>query len=391
MSKKRIAVVTGSRAEYGILYWLMREIHSDPDLELITIATGMHLSPTFGYTAQEIEEDGFTIHWKVDSLLSGDNAVSVSKSVGLGVIGFADAYAHLKPHCVILLGDRFESLAAAQAAMLARIPIAHIHGGELSFGALDEHIRHAITKMSRLHFVAAEPYQKRVIQLGESPERVFNVGAPGLDHIQKTPLLSRSELEEKFNFKFGEKNFLVTYHPTTEKIDDVQKCAYECLDALDHFTDAKIIFTKSNADEGGQAISNIFETYASKQPERCTFFISLGSKNYLSFLNKVDVMIGNSSSGIIEAPLFKKPCVNIGSRQDGRLKAKNVIDCQSNADAIKAAIQKALTMYQNNQNDNIQSLYGSGDASKKIKDILKKIDLKSLTHKTFYDISFESK
>lgn len=383
-TKRKIAVITGSRAEYGLLHWLMHEIKNDSDLELLTLVTCMHLSTEFGMTVNEIEKDGFTIHAKVESLLSSDTGVGVAKSVGLGVIGFADAFAHVKPDLVVLLGDRFEILAAAQAALFAQIPIAHIHGGELSFGAVDEHIRHAITKMANLHFVAAEPYRKRVIQLGESPQTVFNVGAPGLDHLERTPLLSQAELESIWQFSFGKKNFLVTFHPATADPSNVENSANQLLSALDQFPDAKIIFTLSNADEGGRLVSKIVKEYAEKYSERCAAFITLGTQKYLSLLNIVDVVIGNSSSGLIETPLFKKPCVNIGSRQDGRLKAKNVIDCATESKHIVSAIEKALAMQDLNQ---VESLYGNGNASIKMKEIIKHADLTQLKRKIFYDLS----
>lgn len=383
---KKIAVITGSRAEYGLLYWLMRDINDDPLLTLQTVATGMHLAPEFGLTIETIEKDGFTVDAKVESLLSSDSRIGVAKSVGLGVIGFADAFTHLAPDLVVVLGDRFEILAAAQAAMFLRIPIAHIHGGELSFGAIDENIRHAITKMAHLHFVAAEPYKNRVIQLGECPEHVFNVGAPGLDHLQKTTLLSRRALEKSLPFVFGETNFLVTFHPATADTTDIQQTADALLSALDHFPHAHIIFTLSNADASGRLLSHLMQTYAHQHADRCVAFTTLGSTKYLSILKEIDVMIGNSSSGLIEAPMWKKPCVNIGPRQDGRLKAHTVIDCDIHIVAIQQAIHKALSMDQQQLN-NVQSLYGNGDASGKIKDIIKRLDLKTLTRKTFFDLT----
>lgn len=379
---KKIAVVTGARAEYGLLYWLMREIQQDPDLTLQTIVTCMHLSPEFGYTIKNIEDDGFPITAKVELLLSSDSRVGVAKSVGLGVIGFADAFSQCQPDLVVLLGDRFETLAAAQAAMFLQIPIAHIHGGELSFGAIDEHIRHAITKMSHLHFVAAESYKDRVIQLGEAPHTVFNVGAPGLDHLKRTPLLTQQELAQELNFTFGAINFLVTLHPATANINELVHQANSLLEALNHFPHAHIIFTLSNADASGRLLSQQIKAYAETHADRCKAFVMLGTQKYFSVLQAVDVIIGNSSSGLIEAPLFNKPCVNIGSRQDGRLKAENVIDCAATSDAIYQAIQHALTL----KFQQVKSLYGHGDASYKIKDIIKQTDLTTLRQKTFFDL-----
>ena len=260
MSKRKICVVTGSRADYGLLYWLMREIAEDPDLRLLVAATGMHLSAEFGLTVRDIEADGFRIDARVEMLLSSDTPVGIAKSMGLGVVGFADAFAALSPHLVVLLGDRFELLSAAQAALTARIPIAHIHGGESSQGAMDEAIRHALTKMSHLHFVAAEPYRKRVIQLGEDPARVFNTGAPGLDHLRRMEFLTREELERDLGMTFREINLLVTYHPVTLGQEDPREVMTALMEALERFPQATITFTRPNADTFGRVISPLIET-----------------------------------------------------------------------------------------------------------------------------------
>jgi UDP-hydrolysing UDP-N-acetyl-D-glucosamine 2-epimerase len=386
MKKRKICVVTGTRAEYGLLYWLMREIQEDPDLELQIIVTGMHLSPEFGLTYKMIEEDGFHINEKVEMLLSSDTPVGISKSIGLGIISMADALDRLKPEIVVILGDRFEILAVAQAAMTARIPIAHIHGGETTEGAIDEQIRHALTKMSHLHFVAAEPYRKRVIQMGESPDRVYNVGALGLDNIKRLKLLSKNELEQAIDFSFGNLNFLVTLHPVTLNKDETKRSVIELLKAIQYFPEAKIIFTKSNADTDGHLINQLIDEYARKNQDRVKVFASLGQVNYLSTIQFIDVVIGNSSSGIIEVPVFKKPTVNIGTRQKGRLKASSVIDCEYDELSIKSAIEKALSPEFQKSLPNTISLYGSGNTAEQIKDCLKSVELRGLLTKKFYDL-----
>lgn len=383
---RKICVVTGTRAEYGLLYWLMREIQSDAELQLQIIVTGMHLSPEFGLTWKIIEEDGFVITANVEMLLSSDTPVGIAKSLGLGVIGFADTLNQLKPDLLVLLGDRYEILSAAQAALISRIPVAHIHGGELTEGLIDEAIRHSITKMSHLHFVAAEPYRQRVIQLGENPERVLNFGAPGLDSITKLSLLDRSEFEESIDFKLGDLNFLVTFHPVTLSKSGPESTMYQLFEALDHFPEAKIIFTKPNSDTDGRIISILIDNYVAKHPDRMKSFVSLGHTKYLSALRHIDIVIGNSSSGLLEAPLFGKPTINIGSRQAGRLKASSVIDCDETSNAISNAIRQAQSNEFKLQLANIHSLYGSGNASFKIKQFIKYADIDTILMKKFYDI-----
>lgn len=381
---RKICIVTGTRAEYGLLYWLMKEIQADDELQLQIIATGMHLSPEFGLTYKVIEDDGFVIDAKVEMLLSSDTPVGIAKSIGLGVIGFADALDRLKPDIMVLLGDRYEILAAVQAALVARIPVAHIHGGETTEGAIDESIRHAISKMSNLHFVAAETYRARVIQMGEQPKAVLNVGAPGLDNIKRLSLLNRQQFEESIDSTLGQLNFLVTYHPATLGSISSQEAMQELLSALDHFPHAQIIFTKPNSDTDGRVIGQMIDDYAQKNSGRVKVFISLGQVRYLSALQFVDAVIGNSSSGIIEAPAFKVPTVNIGERQAGRLKACSVIDCQETAGSIVAAIQHALSPSFRAEIENMVSLYGDGNASVEIKKYLKYATL--YTSKHFYDL-----
>jgi UDP-N-acetylglucosamine 2-epimerase (non-hydrolysing)/GDP/UDP-N,N'-diacetylbacillosamine 2-epimerase (hydrolysing) len=381
---RNICVVTGTRAEYGLLYWLMKEIQADTNLHLQLIVTGMHLSPEFGLTYKTIEEDGFAIDAKVEMQLSSDTPVGIAKSIGLGVIGFADALDRLKPDIMVVLGDRYEILAAAQAALVARIPAAHIHGGETTEGAIDESIRHAITKMSHLHFVAAEPYRTRVIQLGEHPDTVFNVGALGIENIKRLQLPDKSQLEQSINFDLGTLCFLVTYHPATLGSTSPQFAMQALLDALDLYPDAKIIFTKPNSDTDGRILGQMIDEYARHNKERVAVFTSMGQLRYLSALRFVDAVIGNSSSGIIEAPACNTPTVNIGDRQSGRLKANSIIDCLETTDSIVAAINKVLSPSFREVIKRGVSLYGHGETATHIKDHLKQANLG--TTKLFYNL-----
>jgi UDP-N-acetylglucosamine 2-epimerase (non-hydrolysing)/GDP/UDP-N,N'-diacetylbacillosamine 2-epimerase (hydrolysing) len=382
MSKRKICVVTGTRAEYGLLYWLMREIQDDADLELQVIATGTHLSHEFGLTYRQIEKDGFSINEKLEMLLSSDSPVGITKSLGLVTIGFADAFERLKPDVIVVLGDRYEVLGAAQAALMARIPVAHISGGEVTEGVIDEAIRHAITKMSHFHFVGADEYRKRVIQLGEQPERVYNFGDVGLDNINRMKLLSREELEQSLGFSLGSINFLVTYHPESLNHTDPAIAVKALFEAMDAFPEAKVLITKPNADTGSRSILQIIDEYASTRPDRVYASTSLGQIRYLSAMKHCDIVIGNSSSGIIEAPVFKKPTVNIGNRQSGRLKAESIIDCEDSVESIQRAIKKGLTT----DFSGVKSVYGHGNTSLEIKNILKVATLKDVIVKKFYDI-----
>jgi len=387
MPKRKICVVTGTRAEYGLLYWLLREIEADNALELQLAVTGMHLSPEFGMTVREIEADGFPIAERVEMLLSSDTPVGIAKSIGLGVIGFAEAYARMKPDVLVVLGDRFEILAAAQAALVAKIPIVHIHGGETTEGAFDEAVRHSVTKMAHLHFVAAEPYRRRVIQLGEEPGRVFNVGAPGLEHVFRTTFLDRSEFERSTGFVLGQPTFLITYHPATLSERSAADSASELLKALDRFPSAHVVFTMTNADTGGRAINEVVDAYAVRHADRMRTFLSLGQQRYLSALRLVDVVIGNSSSGVIEAPALGVPTVNIGPRQQGRLKAESVIDCADDARSIGLAIENALSSTFKASIEGSPSPYGQGDTACQIVGILRDIELgEKLLMKRFYDV-----
>lgn len=384
---RKICIVTGTRAEYGLLYWLMKEVQEDDDLELQIIATGMHLSPEFGLTYRQIEDDGFKIDKKIEMLLSSDTPVGISKSMGLGMIAFSDVYADLKPDIVVLLGDRFEVFPAAAAAMIARIPIAHIHGGEATEGAFDEAIRHSITKMSHLHFTAAEEYRKRVIQLGEDPERVFNVGGLGMDNVKRLKLLNRGEFEDAIKFELGQKNLLVTFHPVTLERATAGEQFRNLLHALDELQDTKIIFTKPNADTEGRIIIQMIDDYVSQNSHKSIAFISLGQLRYLSAMQFVDGIVGNSSSGFTEAPTFKIGTINIGDRQKGRIKAESVIDCEPKKDSILSALKKLYSNVFQDKLKNVKNPYGEGGTSEKIKKILKETDLSDILKKEFYDIN----
>ncbi len=380
---RKICIVTGSRADYGLLYWLMKEIQADSDLQLQIAAIGMHLSPEFGLTYKVIETDGFTIAAKVEMLLSSDTPVGIAKSMGLGVIGFADALDRLRPDMLVLLGDRYETLAAAQAAMVARIPIAHIAGGDVTEGAFDESIRHSITKMAHLHFVTNESSARRVRQLGENPAHIFNVGSPGLDCIKRMKLLGRSELEEALDFKFKEKNLLVTFHPATLEMQPAETQFQELLTAIDSLgQDVGIIFTKPNSDTDGRAIIRLMGSYVATHPN-ASAYTSLGQVRYLSAMSQVDAVVGNSSSGLYEAPSFGKPAVNIGDRQKGRLQATSVINCVQESGAIAEAILQALA----SDCSGAVNPYGDGNSSSRIKDRLKQIaEPSALLKKHFFDL-----
>lgn len=383
--KRKIAVITGSRAEYGLLRWLIDELHHAVDFELQLIVTGMHLSPEFGLTYKEIEKDGYPIVHCVEMLLSSDSSVGVTKSMGLGLIGFADAFALLTPDLVIVLGDRFEIFAAASAAMVARIPIAHLHGGESTQGAYDEAFRHAITKMSHLHFVAAEPYRQRVMQLGEDPQSVFTVGGLGLDNIRKLTLLTREDLAAALNLSWGSKNLLITFHPCTLEKNSAEAQIEQLLEALDTLEDTHLIFTMPNADDDHFIIRQRIEAFAKKHPH-AYIYTSLGQLLFLSCLQFVDGVVGNSSSGLIEVPSFKKGTVNIGHRQTGRIKAESVIDCQPTVQAILDALRILYSPAFKNKLKSLQNPYGNGYANERIMRVLRGINFRSLGKKVFYDM-----
>lgn len=385
---KRIGIMTGTRAEYGLLKSLMQEINKDNDLELYLIVSGMHLSPEFGMTYQEIEEDGFEINAKVEMLLSSDSPAGISKSIGLGVIGFADEFQRADLDMLILLGDRYEALSAAISAMVMRIPIAHLHGGELTEGAIDEGIRHSITKMSYLHFTSTEQYRNRVIQLGENPERVFYVGALGVENIKKINLMTKEELEKSIHFEIDENTVVVTYHPVTLENNTVEEQFLNLLKVLDRNPKIRMIFTKANADTNGRIVNELIDKYTAQNSERACAFMSLGQKRYLSALKYCRIVIGNSSSGIIEAPSFGKPIINIGDRQKGRICADSVINCGYTQQEIQQAMETALTKEFENKASNCRNPYEKENTAANIISVIKdyllndKIKLK----KGFYDI-----
>ena len=386
MNKKKVCIITGSRAEYGLLYWLMKEIESAKEIELQLVVTGMHLSEEFGNTYQQIEKDGFNIHKKVDISITSDTELAISKSMGLGIIGFADAFNELKPDIIVVLGDRYEIFSAVSAATVAKIPIAHIHGGETTEGAVDEAFRHSITKMSHLHFVATEVYRKRVIQLGENPKKVFNFGGLGVDNINNLNLLSRPEFEKAINFKLGEKNLLITFHPVTLEKSTSKKHFQILLDAISCLSNTKIIFTKANSDVDGRIINSMIDDYVFKN-KNCTAFKSMGQLNFLSALQFIDAVLGNSSSGLLEAPSFKIGTIDIGDRQKGRVKADSIISCNSNIESINNALIKLYSKeFQDIINKTINP-YGQGGASKEILKILKNIDLENIIKKSFYNLN----
>jgi GDP/UDP-N,N'-diacetylbacillosamine 2-epimerase (hydrolysing) len=387
---RKICVITGTRAEYGLLRWVMQGIKDDAELALQIIATGMHLSPEFGLTYREIENDGFQIDRKVEMLTSSDTSVGIAKSMGLGMIGFADALNELDPDLIVVLGDRFEIFAAVSAALVARIPVAHLHGGETTEGAFDEAIRHSITKMSQLHFVAAEDYRRRVIQLGEQPDNVFLVGGLGLDAIERITLMDREALEVSLDFKFGSRNLLITYHPVTLEGQSSRQQMAELLAALDDLADTNLIFTLPNADTGGRELAAMVETFVATHTN-ARGYASLGQLRYLSCMKYVDGVIGNSSSGLAEAPSMGVGTINIGDRQKGRLSSSSVIDCAPTLGSIREALIKLYDPAFRLTLPSTVSPYGHGGASKKIIEILSTCSLKNLIKKAFYDIPPELK
>lgn len=385
MSRK-ICVITGTRAEYGLLRWVMQGIKDDADLTLQIIATGMHLSPEFGLTYREIEKDGFQIDRKVEMLTSSDTSVGIAKSMGLGLIGFADALSELKPDLILLLGDRFEIFAAASAALVARITIAHLHGGETTEGAFDEALRHSITKMSHLHFVAAEEYRRRVIQLGEQPERVFLVGGLGIDNIKRLQLLDRVALEQALDFKLGPKNLLITFHPVTLETSTAEAQMTELLAALAALDDTHLIFTMPNADTDGRKLIAMVDEFVA-QHDNARAYTSLGQLRYLSCVAHVDGVVGNSSSGLAEVPSFKKGTINIGDRQRGRLQAASVIQCDPTCQSISAAIETLYSSGFQGSLSSVRNPYGDGGASEKILNVIKYTSVTGLEKKSFHNFS----
>lgn len=382
---RKICVVTGTRAEFGLLRWLMQDICREPGLALRIVATGMHLSPEFGLTYSEIEQAGLSIDWKVEMLLGADTPTAITKSMGLGMIGFADAFAQLKPDLLVVLGDRFEIMAAVSAALIAGIPVAHLHGGETTEGAFDEAIRHSITKMSHLHFVAAEEYRRRVIQLGEDPSRVFLVGGLGVDVLKRIELLDRAALEQSLDFKLGKKNLLITFHPVTLDHQSSAEQMQTLLDALAELEDTHLIFTMPNADTGGKELTRMVDAFVATHPH-ARAYTSLGQLRYLSCMKLVDGVVGNSSSGLAEAPSLGVGTIDIGDRQQGRLAAESVIHCDADLTGIRAALR---TLYDDRFKLKVAAArnpYGEGGASARIVEVIKDHQLAGLLKKSFHDL-----
>ncbi len=384
--RRRVCVLTGSRAEYGLLRWTMSEIADDPALQLQVAVTGAHLEPKFGMTAERIEADGFAIDARIPMHLDESSPLSVSRSMAAGLAGIAEALDRLRPDILVLLGDRFEIHAAATAAMVARIPIAHIHGGEATEGAIDEAIRHAVTKMAHLHFVSAPAYRDRVIQLGEAPDRVFVVGAAGLDNLERIELPDRPALERELGVELGGGFLLVTYHPATLAAGDPAGGVAELLAALDEFPDLRVLITGTNADPGGDRVRDLISGYARAQPARVMLRESLGTRLYLGAMRAAAAVVGNSSSGIIEAPALGIPTVNLGDRQRGRLRAASIIDCAETRIAIAAAIATALDPKFLGAFDRSATPYGRPGAAKRIRDVLRDVRLDGILMKSFYDL-----
>lgn len=382
---RRICVMTGTRADYGHLRWILDDLHHRPDVTLQLMASGAHLSPRHGMTISEIEADGLPIAARVDLALGTDTPLGVAASLGLGVARFAEALSDLKPDLLVVLGDRYEALAVAQAAMVLGIPIAHLHGGEATEGVMDEAIRHAITKMSHLHMVAAEPYRRRVIQLGEAPERVFNTGAPGLDVLTRIALPDLDQLSRDLGMAFPARPLLVTYHPVIRGADPALM-AEELTAALDLFPERPVVVTGVNADPGASAVDAVLHRWAAARPGRAKVFASLGYRRYLGLMAHAALVVGNSSSGIIEAPALKVPTVNIGSRQRGRLRAPSVFDCAEDRQSIVAAMRHALSNDVQTAVTTVASPYGSGGASARIVEILATYPLDGILSKSFHEV-----
>ncbi|MFD0673678.1 UDP-N-acetylglucosamine 2-epimerase [Cohnella sp. GCM10027633] len=385
MSKKKVCVVTGTRAEYGLLYYLLKGIEQEPDLELQLVVTGMHLSPEFGLTYRGIVEDGFRIDEKIEMLLSSDTPVGITKSIGLAVLSFAECLERLTPDILLLAGDRYEILAAAQAALIFKIPVAHVFGGDTSEGAFDEAIRHSVTKMSHLHFVTNAQAAKRIRQMGENPNHIHLVGSTGLDFIRNASLLSRDQLEESLDLKFRSRNIAVTFHPATLDFQKPEEQFEQLLLALAQFEDLGIIITKPNSDTYGRKLIDMIDTFV-RHHSNAKSFTSLGQLRYISLLSQVDAVVGNSSSGLYEAPSFRIPTVNIGNRQKGRLQAASIINCDPKREDIIQAMNTAFDM----ECSNVVNPYGDGFASEKILRILKNLsDTKAVIQKSFYEVDFD--
>lgn len=388
---KHICVVTGTRAEYYLLYPLIKKLENESDIKLNLVVTGSHLSPKYGMTVRDIEKDGFYIEKKIEILNDTDSVYDINIAMGRAIVKFGEYFEHEKQDLLFILGDRYEMLAVAIAAMNSQVPIAHIHGGEATEGLIDECIRHSITKMSYLHFTSCEAYRKRVIQLGEDPKRVFNVGALGVENIKNTTFMTQEELERDLEFSLNGCVALFTFHPITLQKDTLEKEFRHVLEALQEFPKLRIIFTKANADSGGLLINKMLDSYMQYHQDTCKVVYNLGLIRYLSVMNLADIVIGNSSSGILETPVFKIPTVNIGSRQQGRIQAMNVINCNTNKEEIVKAIHRALSTEFREDAKKADNPYGRGESSKMIIDITKKFlkDERIELKKSFYNIDIK--
>jgi UDP-N-acetyl-D-glucosamine 2-epimerase, UDP-hydrolysing len=385
---RKICVVTGTRAEYGLLYWLLKEIKADSELKLQLIVTGMHLSPEFGLTYKEIEKE-FKIDKKIEILSSSHTSLDICAEMARVYEKFAPALAELKPDILVLLGDRYEIFGVAGVASIMQIPIAHIHGGETTQGAFDEAFRHSITKMSHIHFAATNEYANRIIQLGEEPSRVFNIGGTSIENIKKLNLLNKDEFEKSIKFKLAKKNILITFHPATLENSGAREQFNELLNALDELEETNFIFTKANSDTDGDVINKMIDEYVSENSQKAVAFASLGQLRYLSAIKFVDIVLGNSSSGLLEVPSFKKATINIGDRQKGRARASSVIDVRPDKEEILAAIKRAYSKeFEQTLKDTINP-YDGGNPSKKMVKILKEIKLDGILKKKFYDVGLK--
>ena len=385
---RKICVVTSTRAEYGLLYWLLKEISADSELKLQLIVTGMHLSPEFGLTYKEIEKE-FKIDKKIEILSSSHTNLDICAEMARVYEKFAPALAELKPDILVLLGDRYEIFGVAGVASIMQIPIAHIHGGETTQGAFDEAFRHSITKMSHIHFAATNEYANRIIQLGEEPRRVFNVGGTSIENIKKLNLLSKEEFEKSIDFRLAKKNILITFHPVTLENSSAREQFSEILKALDGLEDTNFIFTKANSDTDGDVINKMIDEYVSENSQKAVAFASLGQLRYLSAIKFVDIVLGNSSSGLLEVPSFKKATINIGDRQKGRARASSVIDVRPDKEEILAAIKRAYSKeFEQTLKDTINP-YDGGNPSKKMVKILKETKLDGILKKKFYDVGLK--
>ena len=385
---RKICVVTSTRAEYGLLYWLLKEIKADSELKLQLIVTGMHLSPEFGLTYKEIEKE-FKIDKKIEILSSSHTSLDICAEMARVYEKFAPALAELKPDILVLLGDRYEIFGVAGVASIMQIPIAHIHGGETTQGAFDEAFRHSITKMSHIHFAATNEYANRIIQLGEEPSRVFNIGGTSIENIKKLNLLNKDEFEKSIKFKLAKKNILITFHPATLENSGAREQFNELLNSLDELEETNFIFTKANSDTDGDVINKMIDEYVSENSQKAVAFASLGQLRYLSAIKFVDIVLGNSSSGLLEVPSFKKATINIGDRQKGRARASSVIDVRPDKEEILAAIKRAYSKeFEQTLKDTINP-YDGGNPSKKMVKILKEIKLEGILKKKFYDIGLK--